>query len=69
LRSTRINIVNQPEFKKLFETSSERVEIPSSKTIQRDIIKSLSDYCNKLIENFKNIEYDIAITTDIWTSM
>jgi hypothetical protein len=63
------SIVDQSEFKKLFETSSERIEIPSSKTIQRDIIKSFSDYRNKLIEIFKNIEYNIAITTDIWTSM
>jgi hypothetical protein len=47
------SIVDEPELEKLFETSSERIEIPSTKTIQRDIIKSFSDYRNKLIEIFK----------------
>jgi hypothetical protein len=38
-------------------------------TIKRDIIQLYNDLKAKIIELFKNINCNIAITTDIWSSL
>jgi hypothetical protein len=61
-------IVEEPGFVQLIRSLS-NVEIPKRMTIKRDIIQLYNDLKAKIIELFKNMNCNIAITTDIWSSL
>jgi hypothetical protein len=63
------NIVEEPEFVQMIRSLSSNIEIPSRFTIKRDIIQLYTDCKTKLIEIFKEMNCNIAITTVIWTSL
>ncbi len=63
------NIVEEPEFVQMIRSLSSNIEIPSRFTIKRDIIQLYTDCKIKLIEISKEMNCNIAITTDIWTSL
>jgi hypothetical protein len=61
-------VVEEPGFVQLIRSLS-NVEIPKRMTIKRDIIQLYNDLKAKTIELFKNVNCNIAITTDIWSSL
>jgi len=61
-------IVEGTGFVQLIRSLS-NVEIPKRMTIKRDIIQLYSDLKAKTIKLFKNMSCNIAITTDIWSSL
>jgi hypothetical protein len=63
------NIVEEPDFKILLQCLSPKIEIPSRMTVQRDILKDFNDFKLKMISKFNENCFQIAITTDIWTSI
>jgi hypothetical protein len=61
-------IVEEPGFVQLIRSLSS-VEIPKRMTIRRDIMQLYNDLKTKTIELFRNMNCNIAITTDIWSSL
>jgi hypothetical protein len=63
------NFVEVPAFIRMIKSLSPKEAIPSRYTIQRDVIQLFIDNKKKLIEIIKKIDSNVAITTDIWTSL
>lgn len=62
------SIVEEPGFKQMIRSLS-NVEIPTRNTVKNDIIELYNSFKTKLIEVLKDMNCNIAITTDIWTSL
>ncbi len=62
------SIVEELGFKQMIRSVS-NVEIPIRNTVKKDIIQLYVSFKIKLIEVLKDINCNIAITTDIWTSL
>jgi len=62
------SIVEEPGFKQMIRFIS-YVEIPTRNAVKIDIIPLYDSFKTKLIEVFKDMNCNIVITANIWTSL